>query len=135
MLLDIEITYNNGTKSRFVGVKDFKVTESVQPVGSTPTTIIPLTVIRVCCEATGVKLSDVTQKIRTRKIVRVRQMSYYHIKRIWPTMPLKEIAKVFTPLKQDHSTVIHGIQVWQDEIDTYANSRDLNQNIINAIGI
>ena len=70
-------------------------------------------VIRTVCEVLKTDRLKVTTPNRSKDLVFARNMCYFIFRRYF-SMTLKEIGQAF---ERDHTTVIHGIMTFQNDID------------------
>lgn len=94
-------------------------------------------IMSVVFKEMGVKQQDVFKRNRNGKVNRVRVNSsarqcYFYFTKEFTKESLKNVGRISLPkmdIIYDHSTVIHGIQSWQDWIDTDKTYRSIHKRI------
>jgi len=67
-------------------------------------------------EEFGLTFMDLTKQTRTRRISRPRQAAMYVVRKLRPDMSYPMIGRLFGG--RDHTTIIHGIRVVQERIES-----------------
>lgn len=81
----------------------------------------------------NITLSETTEENREGDIKQVRYECYYFIKKKFPNMSLNKIALSFYPNVQNHATVLHGLKVINNLIETDSNYKKWILNLDNKI--
>jgi chromosomal replication initiator protein len=88
-------------------------------------------VIRTVCEVLKADKRKVLTPNRSKNLVFARNMCYFIFRRYF-SMTLKEIGQSFD---RDHTTVIHGIQTFQNDIDCIKHYKGQYEEVQQILGL
>jgi chromosomal replication initiation ATPase DnaA len=84
-------------------------------------------VVRQLLNYFEVTMPELRRKSRKRKVVQIRYIMFYYLYTL-TGMTLNEIAEMFKPAINDHTTVIYGIQFVRDQISIEVET-EVNQHL------